>query len=98
MKTKVGVLFGGMSVEHEVSVISGLQALHSLNSDKYEPVPIYISKKKETGTPASFFPISSSTKTFPRFFPNPKGSSCPPTSPASIFFLIRSPACSKAAW
>lgn len=45
MKVKVGVLFGGMSVEHEVSIISALQAIHALNRDKYEPVPIYIDKQ-----------------------------------------------------
>lgn len=44
MRIKVGVFFGGASVEHEVSVISGLQAIHAMDHDKYEPVPIYISK------------------------------------------------------
>src|SRR5690606_28779530 len=33
--------------EHEVSVISGLQALHSLDTAKYEGIPIYISKQGE---------------------------------------------------
>lgn len=47
MKTRIGVLFGGMSVEHEVAVISGLQALHALDTNLYEGVPIYISKKGE---------------------------------------------------
>ncbi|MDF2936401.1 MAG: D-alanine/D-alanine ligase [Paenibacillaceae bacterium] len=47
MKTRVGVLFGGMSVEHEVSVISGLQALHALDTSVYEGVPIYITKQGE---------------------------------------------------
>jgi D-alanine-D-alanine ligase len=44
MRIKVGVFFGGVSVEHEVSVISALQAIHAMDQDKYEPVPIYISK------------------------------------------------------
>lgn len=44
LKVKVGVIFGGKSVEHEVSVISGLQAFRNLNTEKYEPVAIYISK------------------------------------------------------
>lgn len=47
MKTRVGVLFGGMSVEHEVSVISGLQALHALDTGVYEGVPVYITKQGE---------------------------------------------------
>ncbi len=44
MKISVGVLFGGNSVEHEVSVISASQAMHALNKEKYNLVPIYITK------------------------------------------------------
>lgn len=44
MKIRVGVLFGGVSVEHEVSVISGLQALHALDENMYEAIPVYITK------------------------------------------------------
>ncbi len=47
MKTTVGLIFGCPSVEHEVAIISALQAMQSLNKDKYEPVPIYISKEGE---------------------------------------------------
>ena len=36
MKTRVAMLFGGKSVEHEVSVISGIQAVMSMDTDKYE--------------------------------------------------------------
>ena len=43
-RIKVAVLFGGRSVEHEVSIISGLQALKAL-PDKYEGIPVYISKE-----------------------------------------------------
>ena len=35
MKTRVAMLFGGKSVEHEVSVISGIQAYLSIDTDKY---------------------------------------------------------------
>ncbi len=45
MKIKVGVFFGGKSVEHEIAVITASQALESINKEKYEIVPIYISKK-----------------------------------------------------
>ncbi len=45
MKIKVGVFFGGRSTEHEVSVISGIQAAHSLDPDKYEVVPVYVTKQ-----------------------------------------------------
>ena len=30
MKIKVGVIFGGKSVEHEVSIISGIQAINNI--------------------------------------------------------------------
>ena len=45
MKTKVGVFFGGRSVEHEISVISALQAINAFNPDRYEVIPIYITKQ-----------------------------------------------------
>ena len=45
MKIKIGVFFGGRSVEHEVSVISAIQAINNLNKEKYEVVPVYITKK-----------------------------------------------------
>ncbi|MBR6325969.1 MAG: D-alanine--D-alanine ligase [Lachnospiraceae bacterium] len=47
MKTRVAMLFGGKSVEHEVSVISGIQAIRSMDTDKYEVIPVYMTKKNE---------------------------------------------------
>ncbi len=44
MKIKVGVFFGGVSVEHEVSIISALQAVNSMDKEKYDIIPVYISK------------------------------------------------------
>lgn len=44
MKITVGVLFGGESVEHEVSIISAVQAMEALDKTRYEVVPLYISK------------------------------------------------------
>lgn len=41
---RIGMIFGGRSVEHEVSVITGHQAMAALPSDRYTPVPIYIAK------------------------------------------------------
>ena len=43
---KVGVIFGGESVEHEVSIITAVQAMSYMDKDKYEVVPIYISKER----------------------------------------------------
>jgi D-alanine-D-alanine ligase len=41
---RVGLIFGGRSVEHEVSVLTAHQAMAALPTDKYIPIPIYISK------------------------------------------------------
>ena len=46
MKIKVGVIFGGSSVEHEISIITAVQAMSYMNKDKYEIVPIYITKNR----------------------------------------------------
>lgn len=53
MKIKVGVLFGGKTTEHEVSIITAVQAMGFLNEDKYEVVPMYLTKENEmyTGAP-----------------------------------------------
>ncbi|MCH5197716.1 MAG: D-alanine--D-alanine ligase [Oscillospiraceae bacterium] len=47
MKIKLCVMFGGKSVEHEVSVISALQAIASIDQNKYEIIPVYITKENE---------------------------------------------------
>ena len=41
---KVGMIFGGRSVEHEVSVLTAHQAMAALPRDRYQPVPLYIAK------------------------------------------------------
>ncbi len=43
-KLRIGWFFGGRSTEHEVSVITALQAYENLDKDKYEVVPVYVSK------------------------------------------------------
>lgn len=40
---RVGVAFGGRSVEHDVSIITGLQALAVLE-ERHRPIPIYIAR------------------------------------------------------
>ena len=45
MKTTIAVFFGGRSTEHEISVISANQAINAIDRDKYNVVPIYISKE-----------------------------------------------------
>lgn len=46
MKITVGVIFGGESVEHEVSIISAMQAMKALDEELYDVVPLYISKQR----------------------------------------------------
>jgi len=43
-KTRVGVLFGGRSGEHEVSLLSAASVLNAIDKEKYEVVPIGITK------------------------------------------------------
>lgn len=47
MKIRIGVIFGGESVEHEVSIISAVQAMNKMDGEKYDIVPIYITKDRE---------------------------------------------------
>src|SRR5215470_9182755 len=44
-KLRVGILFGGRSGEHEVSLLSAASVLKAINKDKYEVVPIGITKE-----------------------------------------------------
>ena len=44
MKIKVAVLFGGRSVENEISVVTALQTIEAMDKDKYEVIPVYIAK------------------------------------------------------
>lgn len=43
-KIKVGVIFGGRSGEHEVSIVSAQSVIQALDKDKYEVIPIGITK------------------------------------------------------
>lgn len=42
VKQKIGVVFGGVSTEHDVSMVSGTSILKNLDKEKYEIFPIYI--------------------------------------------------------
>ena len=59
MKINLAVLFGGRSVEHEVSVISAVQAMASINKEKYNIIPVYMTKKSEFYTSEKMFDINS---------------------------------------
>lgn len=49
MKNKKNLLliFGGRSVEHEVSIVTGLQAYHWINQKKYQVFPVYLDKQNQ---------------------------------------------------
>lgn len=57
MKINVAVMFGGRSVEHEVSIISAMQAIEALDKEKYNAIPIYISKESELFSDESLLDI-----------------------------------------
>lgn len=44
-RLKIGVIFGGISSEHDVSKVSGTSVISNLNKEKYDVLPIYIDKK-----------------------------------------------------
>lgn len=44
MKTRIGIIFGGNSVEHEISILSAIQASHAIDSEKYDYYNIYMTK------------------------------------------------------
>jgi D-alanine-D-alanine ligase len=45
MKRRIAVVFGSRSVEHEVSIITAVQAMNSLDSNQFDVVPLYVSKE-----------------------------------------------------
>ena len=57
MKTTVAFIFGCRSVEHEVSIISAVQAMRAANREKYDIIPIYVSKNGEMYTSPEMFEI-----------------------------------------
>ncbi len=57
MKKSIGIIFGGNSVEHEISIISALQAIENIDKKKYEVVPIYLSKENKFYSSDNFLNI-----------------------------------------
>ena len=50
MKINIGVIFGGRSLEHDLSVLTAVQAMDNIDKERYEVVPIYITKDLEIYT------------------------------------------------
>ena len=57
-KESIGVIFGGRSVEHDISIITGVQVLNALDRENYNIIPIYISKDNIWYTGESLFDIA----------------------------------------
>ena len=43
-RLRVGIIFGGRSREHEVSLASAVSVIHAMDRARYEPIPIGIAK------------------------------------------------------
>ena len=57
MKITVAFFFGCRSVEHEVSIISAVQAMKNIDKEKYNVIPVYVTKNGEMYTSENFFEI-----------------------------------------
>lgn len=57
MKTNIAVFFGCRSVEHEVSIISAVQAMRAVNREKYDVTPVYVAKDGTMYTGDNLFEI-----------------------------------------
>ncbi len=72
MKIRVGVLYGGKTTEHEVSIITAVQAMEFLNKDKYDVIPMYLTKENEmyTGEPLKEMDVYKETELLKRYCKN----------------------------
>ena len=52
------VFYGGKSCEHDVSIITGVLTLNSLDKNLYNPIPVYLSHSGEWFTGDSLFDVS----------------------------------------
>lgn len=57
MKTNVAFFYGCRSVEHEVSIISAVQAMRAIDREKYDITPIYVTKDGEMYSGDALFTI-----------------------------------------
>ena len=57
-KKNVCVIFGGKSPEHDISIITGVQVLHALDENRFNILPIYITKEGDFLLNQDYFDIS----------------------------------------
>lgn len=58
---KIGVIFGGKSTEHSISIVSGCSVTKNINKLKYEVLPIYIDKEGD------WYEVLDDLKTMPNY-------------------------------
>ena len=68
-KIQLGVIFGSRSCEREVSIISAVQLMNAVNTEKYDVIPVYISEQGIWYTGAPLRKVA----TYKRFNPDMKG-------------------------
>ena len=89
-KLRVGVLFGGRSAEHEVSLVSASSVLRGLNPKKYEVIPIGIGKDGRWVLPRQLSSGSPSHSDLRRALADGRAVSLPP-EPGSAALVRREP-------
>ena len=68
-KIQLGVIFGSRSCEREVAIISAVQLMNNVNTEKYDVIPVYISEQSVWYTGSALREIA----TYQRFSPDMKG-------------------------
>ena len=68
-KIQLGVIFGSRSCEREVAIISAVQLMNHVNTEKYDIIPVYIDEQGRWYTGAPLRDV----KTFQHFNPDMKG-------------------------
>ncbi len=68
-KTQLGVIFGSRSCEREVAIISAVQLMNAVDTEKYEVIPVYIDEKGVWYTGSALRKI----ETFQHFSPDTAG-------------------------
>ncbi len=68
-KLQLGVLYGSRTCEHDVSIISAVQLMRAANRERYDVIPVYISKQGEWYTGEALFDMA----TYTNFDPAKKG-------------------------
>ncbi|MDO4702077.1 MAG: D-alanine--D-alanine ligase family protein [Erysipelotrichaceae bacterium] len=58
MSINVAIFFGGESVEHEISIITANQALHALNKETYQVMPVYVAKNRQLYTGEELYDLA----------------------------------------